>query len=107
MISTEHIIENPKQVCQCAPSVYSCNTCEYSTDRKSSYDAHIITNKHAKNKSIESAGGTVIVKHRQKKNREVDLMSDKLFNCGFCKKPYGSRNGLWSQMHCVARCKFC
>lgn len=98
MISSESItemIDNSKQVCQCTPSIYSCNTCEYSTDRKSSYDAHIITNKHVKNKSIEMAGGIVIVKHRQKKSRDSELTNDKLFNCTYCKKPYGSRNGLW------------
>lgn len=100
-ISTEHItdiidpIDNAKQVCQCAPLIYSCNTCEYSTNRKSSYDAHIVTIKHAKNKSIEMSGGTVVIKNRQKKNRDSELTGDKLFNCTYCKKPYGSRNGLW------------
>ena len=90
--------ESVKQVCQCSPNMYSCDTCEYSTDRKSSYDAHIITNKHIKNKNIEHSGGVVVMKHRQRKQKrdtELEQGVDKQFNCANCKKPYGSRNGLW------------
>lgn len=110
MISSERItemIDNQKQVCQCSTAIYTCETCEYSTDRKSSYDAHIVTNKHLKNKTIEMAGGTVVVKHRKKKNQPDELSGDiKMFNCLRCKKPYGSRNGLWKHKKmCFAESK--
>ena len=94
-VQVQEVMYEQLQVCKCASNTYSCNTCEYSTDRKSSYDAHNITNMHIKNKNIEKAGGTVVVKHRKKKLGGVELPADKQFNCINCKKPYGSRNGLW------------
>lgn len=85
-----------QHVCQCLQKLHICNTCEYSTDRKSSYDLHMMTNKHMKNIKIEKMGGTVVVNNRRKKQLQVfGQGSDKSFDCLNCKKPYGSRNGLW------------
>ena len=97
-----------QELCQClnkvgAPininiHIYKCETCEYATNRKSSYDAHVITNKHVKNDLIKKNGGVVVIKHQRKNVKRgivYDILQTKLFNCTKCDKPYGSRNGLW------------
>jgi len=98
----------PQELCQCLNTtgvpinininIYKCETCEYATNRKSSYDAHVITNKHIKNDLIKKNGGVVVIKHQRKNVKRgivYDILQTKLFNCTKCDKPYGSRNGLW------------
>ena len=57
---------------------FNCETCDYSTSKKSSYDKHLETNKHIVNKKNKIVAG----------NRGE-------LKCSICNKIYKSRVGLW------------
>ena len=60
---------------------FHCETCDYSTSRKSQFDRHLSTDKHKK---------------RENETNETDLKqeSSKKFVC-FCNKSFNSRTSLW------------
>ena len=58
---------------------YSCKKCDYSTCKKSSWDKHLLTNKHNFN-GVENVAS---------------------FKCSICNKNYKDRSGLW---HHAKRC---
>ena len=60
---------------------FSCSSCDYFTCKKSSYDKHILTDKH-KNNEKGDAGDEKVAKSC-------------FFTCVGCEKKYSSRNGLW------------
>jgi len=68
--------------CKKVAKNFCCLHCDYNTERKSSYDKHILTPKHQK-----QALGDRIPK-KVAKNTEQ-------FVCIICNKNYCSRNGLW------------
>ena len=65
------------QSCEKVANKYCCENCHYYTSRKSSYDKHILSNKHLANTIGD------------KKDANLHLM------CHICNKKYKSRNGLW------------
>ena len=60
-----------------------CNNCDYNTDRKSSFNKHLLTSKHLK---------LTLVNKICNKNCEMDINK---FICDFCSKQFKSRVGLW------------
>ena len=72
-----------KKVAKSCEQNYYCNSCDYNTVRKSSYDKHLLTAKHQKNLQ----GDAKVAKSC--KIVETD------FICKKCEKQYTSRNGLW------------
>lgn len=65
---------------------YYCETCDYSTSRKSSYDKHLTTAQH-KNIAIDYTKETKSCKKLQE--------SGLTFSCVNCSKEYKHRQGLW------------
>jgi hypothetical protein len=65
---------------------FSCENCTYYTDKKSSYDKHLMTSKH-----LEL---TIVNKSKQKNCSNV-AEDNKVLSCQFCKKNFKSRVGLW------------
>jgi len=67
--------------CKKVAKIFHCESCDYFTSKKSSFDKHILTDKH--------------------KNAQKSDTSDKkvakscLLTCGDCGKTYNSRNGIW------------
>ena len=61
---------------------YCCISCDYNTCRKSSYDKHLLTNKHQKMQQNNTINA-------KKCNKIIS------YNCKKCEKQYISRNGLW------------
>jgi Txe/YoeB family toxin of Txe-Axe toxin-antitoxin module len=66
-------------------SKYCCEYCHYNTCKKSSYDSHLLSERHKK-RAFGDIGDT---------NSAKILPSDKKNVCEICKKTYMSRNGLW------------
>jgi hypothetical protein len=65
---------------------FCCEKCYYFTDKKSSYDKHLITTKH-----LEL---TKVNKNDQLTCQKVANL-DKVLDCKFCEKKFKSRVGLW------------
>jgi hypothetical protein len=65
-------------------SKFYCKFCDYGTSKKSSFDYHVLSDKH-KRRQIGDIGDT---------NSAKILLSNKL-SCEKCGKVYMSRNGLW------------
>ena len=64
--------------CDILHTSFRCETCDYNTSKKSSYEKHLLTSKH----KIATIGDT-----------SVTQSSD--YTCAICSKKYMSRNGLW------------
>jgi hypothetical protein len=67
-------------------SKYECKICNYCTDIKSRYDAHLKTKKHISKHNI-SIG---------------ELPNDFLFNCEKCAKNFKTNSGLWKHKKCCS-----
>jgi hypothetical protein len=72
--------------CDTKIKIYYCEYCDYETDRKSSYDKHLMTAKHRK----ILPGDKKVAKVAEKLQ-----IKEKDISCQHCRKPYASRNGLW------------
>jgi hypothetical protein len=74
---------------------FSCNYCDYITDRKSSYDKHISTIKHLK----VANGYTMIQQKLQNDTEKLQQVAkscdQSVFTCEFCVKDFSYRSGLW------------
>ena len=65
-------------------SSHYCEDCDYRTSRKSSYDTHLLSAKHAKrikNNTLETNG-----------NKNLPF---KKYSCEKCNKGFNNRSGLW------------
>ena len=62
---------------------YICANCDYSTSKKSNYDAHKLSTKHYKNN-----GSTTF-------DNDFKLKTSPVHICEFCDKTYNDRAGLW------------
>jgi hypothetical protein len=69
---------------------YFCEVCDYTTDRKSSYDKHLFTLTHKTN----SNGDKSCKKLQKSCNKKCDEKSSS-FLCENCGKEYKYRQGLW------------
>ena len=74
---------NNNKSCNLNSIKYCCEYCDYSTDRKSSLDKHILTRKHISNKKI-----ALHLKFAKGENIN--------YTCKVCFKEYKSRPGLWN-----------
>lgn len=75
-------------------SQFSCNLCNYSTDRKSSYSKHLNTVKHKR---------MVIECDKSSCQTNICINKDPL-TCEWCGKHYSNRSGLWKhQPKCNSR----
>jgi len=88
----------PTMLTESCPKVaykFCCESCDYFTDKKSSYDKHLMTSKH-----LEL---TKVNENEQKSCLKV-AQSDKILSCKFCEKIFKSRVGLWKHnkncLHC-------
>jgi hypothetical protein len=59
-------------------SKFYCEKCNYNTDRKSSYDKHLMTSKHNK---------TTL--------NNQNMINKKVYICDECEKQFNDRAGLW------------
>ena len=66
--------------CEKKEHKYYCEPCHYNTSRKSSYDKHILTDKHFDRTNLNTL---------EQKNCE------KNYTCNICNKVYKARNSLW------------
>lgn len=104
----EGINDEEKDICECIElhcketglvaaidpknNLYTCEKCDYSTCRKSSFSSHLVTNKHIKNNNLQPGYEYMVrVKHFRKPVKR-DFKS---IVCPNCEKNYDSRNGLW------------
>jgi len=65
---------------------FNCKYCDYYTDKKSSYDKHLLTSKHIKLTQVNTFSNNSCQKI-------VD--TNKMYNCISCNKDFNSRVGLW------------
>jgi len=74
------------QSCSKVALRFSCELCNYSTDKKSSFDKHLTTSKHIK-----------LTKFNIFSNKSCHEVADdiKAFICNCCNKTFKSRVGLW------------
>ena len=72
--------------CQKVAPRFCCETCDYNTDKKSSYDKHLITTKHIKLTNVNDLSNFSCHKVA------TDI---KEFICDNCNKHFKSRVGLW------------
>ena len=72
--------------CQKVAYRFNCKICDYLTDKKSSYDKHLLTSKHIKLTDVNTFS-----------NNSCSKITDtnKIFNCKLCDKEFSSRVGLW------------
>ena len=73
---------------------YNCETCDYNTCKKSSYDNHILSAKHQKTLKIhemETNGNQIMPK-----------LCSKIYTCEICSKEFKNRSGLWKHKN---KCK--
>jgi hypothetical protein len=63
---------------------FVCVNCDYSTSKKSNYDAHKTSTKHYKNNSLTTFD-----------NAELKQKTNSVHICNFCDKTYNDRAGLW------------
>ena len=68
-----------------APNFY-CKICDYFTDRKSSFNKHLITAKHIKLTNVNE---------NCNKSCEMSNLPTTLLTCDYCDKNFKSRVGLW------------
>ena len=66
---------------------FSCQTCDYHTSKKSSFDNHLMSAKHKK-----SIIGDGLVTNF---NENMPKLCQTKYTCEKCNKSYESRNGLW------------
>lgn len=88
--------------CKKVATNYCCETCDYITSRKSSYDKHILTAKHKVATSFNILNKEITEKGEKKVVQPMDaVVTDRDFICSTCKKEYKSRVGLWyHSKHC-------
>jgi len=67
---------------------YCCEKCKYITQRKSSYDKHILTSKHIK---VANGNGFASLETNSCKK----LQNSQFYSCEFCQKEFLNRSGLW------------
>ena len=77
--------------CKKVAEKFRCETCDYSSSRKSSYDKHVMTSKHIKNQSVNNM---LTESCKKVANVEENIQTDNLL-CKNCNKEYKSRVGLW------------
>jgi len=77
--------------CEKVAPFYFCEFCDYSTCRKSSFNKHILTDKHLKTQGVNES--------KQKVAKSCKIKT----NCEFCNKEFKSRVGLWKHKK---DCKF-
>jgi hypothetical protein len=65
------------------PKFY-CKFCDYGTCKKSSYDYHILSDKHKRRQNGDAGDAN-----------SAQILPSKIYSCEFCDKKYVSRNGLW------------
>ena len=72
--------------CQKVASRFCCKNCDYFTDKKSSFDKHLLTSKHIK-----------LIEVNDFSNKSCQKVADNIkeFICGCCSKKFKSRVGLW------------
>jgi hypothetical protein len=76
---------------------FNCSICDYFTDKKSSYDKHLLTVRHMEL--------TKVNKNEQKSCSQISNRNEML-NCKFCEKTFKSRVGLWKHnKHCNSETK--
>ena len=66
---------------------FYCNFCDYGTSKKSSFEEHLLTDKHKK----QAFGDGLLTKFPA----FLPFLPFLNFNCEKCSKQYQSRNGLW------------
>ena len=65
---------------------FNCINCDYFTDKKSSYDKHLLTSKHIKLTQVNTFSN---------KSCPKIIDTNKIFKCKLCYKEFTSRVGLW------------
>jgi hypothetical protein len=107
---------------------YNCNICDYNTDRKSSYNKHILSRKHKLHTYMETFGNQKVaisceqnicddniitnknydiynLSGKQSLDTPVNILQQKVANihkCEICNKYYKNRSGLWKhKKQCV------
>jgi Txe/YoeB family toxin of Txe-Axe toxin-antitoxin module len=74
---------------------FYCKCCDYGTSKKSSYNDHLLSAKHAKNQN-----GNVLETNG---NQNLPQICSSTYSCEKCKKVFKNRSGLWkhnSKGHC-------
>lgn len=72
--------------CEKVALKFYCHTCDYNTDRKSSFDKHLLTSKHIKLTKVNTFSN---------KCCEIVAPSNNMLTCDNCNKDFKSRVGLW------------
>jgi hypothetical protein len=77
--------------CEKVSSLFHCQKCDYNTSRKSSYNKHLLTDKHLNNHEVNES------------KQKVAKSCKNMINCINCDKDFKSRVGLWKHKK---TCKF-
>jgi len=73
---------------------YICATCNYETDRLSSYQKHLITKKHLQYVSDHTNNSKIIHKQFKLQSTTQATIIKKEFGCDYCKKKFSSSSNL-------------
>ena len=71
--------------CEKVAHKFVCKTCDYETSKKSSYDKHLLTDKHTVSVAGDVGDATC----------DIKVAKSCFLVCEKCNKSYNSRNGLW------------
>ena len=72
--------------CNKVAKTFYCHVCDYNTERKSSFDKHLLTSKHFK----ETNGNKKLQKSCDDNNQTITN-----YSCEHCGKILKTRSGLW------------
>ena len=83
-------LNGTKKVAKSCNIKFVCNSCDYNTSRKSSYDKHLLSSKHR----LELNGTNKVAKSCNK------------YSCDICSKKYNTSSGLWKhKQKCIDKGK--
>lgn len=75
--------------------VYTCNYCNYFTNKKSNYDRHLLSSKHKSNINCLNYNINGETNEDETNNMNDEELNDSKYNCKLCKKNFNSNNSLW------------
>ena len=79
-------------------SRFYCMFCHYNTERKSSYDNHLLITKHIK--VVTGNNSATLETHSCNK-----LQNSHFYSCGICQKDFLNRSGIWKHKKSVTNNK--
>jgi hypothetical protein len=72
------------------PPIFFCESCDYTTSRKSQFDRHLLTAKH-----LKTTNGLQKTTKSSEVSEQKSSIDKKKFHCDLCNKNYNHHSSLW------------